>query len=230
MELRIDHSIFLQNVMKGIDEATMAVLEPLGYLPEDFESKLSGDLSQIDYFIFSFWADPVCSLYRHRDSGILVPFSVPATDWARNALDLPAEVLETNLKIPFAREAIAHLRRGFDFVGVINPVVFRDNVCRLIDALPGDKPIIILLPKDTWLDDRGVEQADHFLTPSNTLLRELKARYPNVSLLDVKSHLSSSDDAFDNMHFRRQVYHRINENAQMMAATFINQRGVLEGA
>ncbi len=220
LPMRIDHSAFVRYAVEGLAPAAIEAVKPLGYRTADFHSRLIIDDNIADLYLFSFWQNASHALYHHNTLDIEVPFTIPNTDNALNAFDLSPEFLESILIEPFARDAMEYLRRNFYRTGVASAQSLQEDVSRLLDLLPQHKPVFILLQKETWTkpDAQATPIAHHIWT--NNALREACAGRNNVFLIGVEDHMITESDAFDGVHFKRQVYFRIHQTILREATKF----------
>ena len=225
LPIRIDHTIFLRYAMDGVDPAMLAAVAPLGYTAADFQSRLLTDAASADFFLFSFWRNACHALYRHRTLGFTIPFTVPNADNALNVFETPAAVLDTVLTEPFARAAIEHLRRHFDFTGVPPGSSLQDDITRLLDQLPAGKPVFVLLLQEHLggAFGPGAPIPHHIWT--NDYVRAACAHRPHVFLLRIEDHLEAASDAIDAVHFTRQVYYRLHRTILQQAAALQARTG-----
>jgi hypothetical protein len=94
--------------------------------------------------LLSFWSDAAYAVYRHRETGAVVPFMFPkwhqTTDVRKASLDdLPAEQDRSRYVDP-----LAHLKENFDYTGVISEALFKENLKIILNAAPRNTRVFIL--------------------------------------------------------------------------------------
>ena len=141
---RIDHSIFLRHAITGVSANAMSAAERVGYVKSDFETRLFEKWDGDQTIIMSFGADYTQSLYTHRATGIVVPFTVNVP--VRMSSDLRA-LSDSELppdRQAWATAAFAYLRDEFDFIGVIQEKDFKDNLNLALTNIPRSARIFVL--------------------------------------------------------------------------------------
>jgi hypothetical protein len=116
-DVRIDHSMFLRYAITGLPPDGMDVCKHLGYCEEDFRTALLDQRSGIAVWLLSFWSDASFAVYRHRETGVVVPFSFPKWHQAKDVReasldDIPAEDDRSGFV-----DSLGHLKENFDYMG-----------------------------------------------------------------------------------------------------------------
>ena len=148
-------------------------------------------------------------LYKHKNTGFILPFDSFNINWCDKAnwVDLPNHL--TNLP----KEFLFDLHENYVFMGAIDPSAFKDNMS-LIAKKFADRKIIILNGSEQNLDHvKAWETGMHFRhAEMNKTLCEL-TEFTNVSIINVNEFISSEKDHLDNIrHYRKSIYMDIAKN------------------
>jgi FkbH-like protein len=208
--LRRDHSAFLMPVLTGgLSEDQIKAAAKLGYAPEDFRSDLLKMQGQRGLVFLSFWADADIPVYRHRASGLRLPYWLVGAQGhdliARD--DLRAAVAKTDVQ----RERLAVLCEEFEHEGVLSHSQMVARYTAVINAIPCDTPIVLMLANEqgplTYVNTAAPRHPDQ--QRLNVALRQVAQGRDNVLLLDPAAQISGAGDLLDINHFKRDVYHRL---------------------
>ena len=82
ISVRTDHSLILRYAIEGVSPEQMAHLRQLGYRPADFETKFA-TLDKSWLRILASWIDAQEIVYRHRATGLLIPFDMRGSGMRR---------------------------------------------------------------------------------------------------------------------------------------------------
>ncbi|MGO9990996.1 MAG: HAD-IIIC family phosphatase [Steroidobacteraceae bacterium] len=210
-DARVDHSIFLRYALEGLNPDAIQESVKLGYRPEDFKTSIMNRHESKGLIILSFWADVSYALYRHRRLNFMVPFALSGR--ANHSLDARSgtpEELPENLRQGWMASALATLQQDYDFVGIIDEHLFKSNLQTILDALPGDAPVV-LLQGNTRLRDRnqGVMHTSTDNVRFNAWIAEAAANRPRVKVVNIRELISTEDEVSDWSHFDRIVYYRL---------------------
>ena len=72
--IRLDHSLCLRHAILGVTGDRLAAVAPLGYVAEDFRTEFFNHEGDKPIFVFSSWVDGGLPVWRHRRSGMTIPF------------------------------------------------------------------------------------------------------------------------------------------------------------
>lgn len=201
---RRDHSAFLMPALEGgLTDAQLAAAAKLGYRPEEFTSALPDLPAANRLYFLSFWADSDIPLYRHRDSGLRVPYWLLGSqtkDLTADA-DLRARVARTDAH----KARLEVLSREFEHEGILPQDQMEARYASVLDGLPDGAPVVMVLANETG--PTGGHHRGH--ARLNQALRAIAADRPNIVLLDPADHIASPEDLLDLNHFKRDVYHRM---------------------
>tara|TARA_R110002110_G_scaffold127914_28_gene307197 strand:- start:2850 stop:4619 length:1770 start_codon:yes stop_codon:yes gene_type:complete len=216
--LRRDHSAFLlPAVQGGLTKPLLSAAETLGYGPSDFETAVFDPRAGRTLFLFSFWADADIPLYRHRATGLKVPYWLVG---AQNH-DLVARA-DLRGSLPSNAVQAARLRTlcaDFDHDGVLTTQEMILRYGAFLDTLPQGAEVVLMLANEKgprqYGDPTHPGHPDHVRL--NQALVQVATGRRNVMVLDPAAHINGRDDLIDLNHFRRDVYHRM---AQAIVAYF----------
>ncbi|MFK7836997.1 MAG: hypothetical protein AB8B60_12315 [Sulfitobacter sp.] len=207
---RRDHTAFLMPALhEGLTPAQQEAAVSIGYDRADFDTGSHDMPADNTLCLLSFWADADIPEYRHKASGLRVPYwlvgaqnhDLIAKEELRNA------VAETDLQ----RARLKVLCSEFEHIGLIDDTEMAQRYRRVLDAIPDTLPIVILLANERGpLHYRDPSRSDHpNHARQNVVLRTLAEGRPNVMLVDPADHITGAQDLLDLNHFKRPVYHRI---------------------
>jgi FkbH-like protein len=203
ISVRTDHSLILRYAIEGVSAEKMAILQQLGYRPADFEtsfSKLDSSWSRV----LACWIDSHGVVYRHRDTGLLIPFDMRGTGVSRERRSgLDPDSLDGAHLPQAARDAMRVLRAEFEPVGVLP----EDEHARALDVIFGSVPaggrVFVLMAPE--------KETESKLSRSGVLNERLRAaaeRHPG-KIVEVAVSDLIDDDETGRGHFHRNVYYKI---------------------
>ncbi len=202
LDMRRDHSIFLRHALDGIQPEQLAVAERLGYTAEDFRSELLTTSQPGGVYLLSFIADLAYALYRHRETGLRIPFSVPGCSNHRE--DGRKSLVGTEMPGP-----VSILEHEFDYEGPIPMAQVRKTVSDLLDRLPAESHVFIVGANETLHDkEHRVTHTWDAACALNDTLRALAVGRPRVHILQFRDFIQSEDEVQNWSHFERLVYFR----------------------
>ena len=211
---RRDHSAFLMPALTGgLTADQLAAARLLGYGPEAFETALAERHQGRTLYVLSFWADADIPVYRHRKTGLSLPYWLIGAQnhdlIARE--DLRAAVAETDLQ----RERLAVLAERFDHEGLLSQDQMEARYTCVLDHVPPNCPVLLVLANERGpLHHQDPSRPDHpHHARLNAALRTVAAGRRNVVLLNPADHIAGAGDLLDLNHFKRTVYHRLYRDA-----------------
>ncbi len=190
----VNHSLIAAQAMDGIDPHAVADFGMLGFLPEDFQTVLAGDLpAGPAVWLLSFSIEQGVPLFRHRQTGALLP-AVPA--------GLAGEP---------DPEVQAHLRDHFDHEGTVPDAMFQGALRRIFARATPDVRIFVLLANTRMVTQDGREAVSEPMRAHNEAIAAVAREFANVTLLSPVSFMSAEELAALKTphHFDRMVYFRI---------------------
>jgi FkbH-like protein len=217
---RVEHGALLPYLIDGLTPAQAEAAAALGYQLNDFQSSMFERTDGAQVVLLSFATDAIFPLWRHRTSGLTVPFLL------RNAEEGDARVLDPK-HFPqdehraWALEKQQLLRDEYDYLGLIGEEAFKQNLSYLLRNLPSQTRVFVIEQNEKWI---GAPRAIPLRTLAvNRWLREVAAQSPNVTCIATSRHVHDASDlgteGHPHIHFSRAVYHRLyREIAQQLAA------------
>ena len=212
-DARVDHSIFLRYAVAPPSHSTIIEAAKLGYRPEDFRSVLTEPRGGAGLVILSCWADASYALYQHKQTGLLLPFAVSGrSNHTLDARTATPDELPEPLCRGWMASALETLKNDYDFVGVINEDLFKENLRTILAALPAEVPVL-LLQTNTRLRDsqQGVTHTSTDNLRINRWLAEVASEFPTARVMDIRKVIYSESEVLDWSHFDRIVYYRLYE-------------------
>ncbi|HTU53440.1 MAG TPA: hypothetical protein VMF62_05665 [Acetobacteraceae bacterium] len=208
LPIRRDHSWFLRYALEGLPGAEKQAAREIGYLPEDFTSRLAEDMSSLDACIFSFWQDAIIGLYHHRELDLRLPFILPH---GKGSVDVTARdeaELREWLPTPDALAASLKVRRNYRYFQP-TPSAFRENLEAILSHVPERVVIFFLLGAEERIGRNGQLVALRHLAAHNRTISEVVAGRANVHLLRITEFVEGPEDMLEGLHFSRMVYYRL---------------------
>jgi hypothetical protein len=208
ISVRIDHSLILRHAIEGVDANQMRVLERLGFCADDFKTRFA-ELDRSWPRILSFWVDAQKVVYRHRSTGLLVPFDLRGAGISRQhrgGLD-PNSAVAIALPAP-AREALRFISEEFEFIGDMPEDEHAKTLEVIFEALPeGAKVFVLKTPelKTTETKPSSIER----LNELNRRIEAAAGRHPDkVELISVSGLVDAEDDT-GKAHLHRKAYYQM---------------------
>ncbi len=201
--IRLDHSLCFRHALDGLSPEEVEAARLLGYEAQDFRSRYFEHAGPHPLWVFSNWADLGMPIYRHRGTGLRIPYKPPAK---------PRPV-KTDAMIRVEANLAAH----FDPVGIIEKPEFEDNLRAVFSRVPVHGRMFVLLALDTKLKDGVIKKVVRRVT-QNTWTREVADEFATVSVLDMDDFVDDFAEVKADSgagHFDRMVYYRV---YQRMAA------------
>lgn len=188
--IALDHSICLRQAVEGVSDEAVASIGALGYTKDDFKTNFLDHDGERPIWIFSSWWElhggPI---YRHKGTGMMVPFSP-------NGPELDPKVVDY-VESEFSRVAF----NLSDNIETLKMVLTR---------IPSYGKLFVLVPpkpesgKMPGLEQRRPKYIE--------LLNDLAAQHPNLIIVDFDNFIVDPSEIHGKgNHFDRQVYHRVFE-------------------
>jgi TolB-like protein len=171
---------------------------------KSFQSALLS--SNVDVGLFSFSLESEIALYRHKASGLIIPFSMGKVKNAE-AFELPAETIkEQNPNLVL--EHIIEFQNAFEFYSLFNVDLLASDLAVLRGKLEASgKPFIVVEPFD------DLEKIDHQKYRANKiingLVRDSIGTLPGANFVKVADFVTNESQQIHINHFQREVYAQI---------------------
>lgn len=206
LPIRLDHSQMFRLAIEGVPEEAMETLALLGYKAEDFRTDFFRHAGKGAVYIFSNWTDLGCPLYRHKATGVVVPYKL-----------LPAARRLT----PEQERAAFYINEFFERAGMLDEKGVKDNLRLVLNRIPREERIFVLLSVDRMTLPDGTEKLIPTRVHTNSWTTEVASQYPNVTTLRMADFVRDEGDIKEGSalgHFDRKVYHRIYETIVELAS------------
>jgi FkbH-like protein len=216
--VHVGHTELLRKSVSGLTAEQRAVVDRLPFLdPPVFRSPVVV-ASRYDVLVYSVLTDYTQGLYRHRETGLVVP-------WHQCDYDVTNPAFRSALTARFTREGMDReffdrFAREFEFLGGITADQFEENIRWLAIAVPTGARIIFLNGSEVPMDNPR-EPGRHLRHRAmNEALDRAIEGLPLASVCDVRSFVFSEDDVTDNIrHYRRRTYLRMAEEIRAVDPT-----------
>jgi FkbH-like protein len=205
---RIDHSIFLRHAVEGLSVRALETAKRLRYLETDFQTRLFHRDSTEHVVLLSFSSDFAEALYRHRETGLIVPCPLAFSEHSTSS-DLRAVPDHEMPPGPEWRYGLMGvLREEFEFIGLIQEQQFKSNVRLALSHLPRSSRIFFLSLLGS--DERG--RPIPRMIEMNKWLVGLAKDFHNVEIINPADKITVETEIEDLLHFDRAVYFRLYED------------------
>ena len=211
--VRRDHTLMLRYAIEGVSARETAVFRELGFVESDFETRFTDTSSEPALRILSNWVDSQDMLWRHRETGLLVPYKLKRKKSRRGWSDEDEEdnsadsggISET------AAAAEAYLHRHFDFAGELSRADAAQNFDVILGALPAGSPLFVISAPETPIK-RNDARAAEWSVELNWRTADAAARHPDKLVIPIAiADLAKENERHTASHFHRHVYHRLYE-------------------
>jgi len=205
IEIRRDHTQMLRYALEGIEGERLESMLALGYDMEDLQ-RPSPELLDSRVWMLSFWADAYYHLYRHRQTGDVVPFS-PASLGHTDLFSISDEEIAHRHPTPEATAALQYFRQHYESVGRIGEAAFKENVRAILSRAPASTQVLVLMMGEQPFG--GMENLVDLHRQHNRWLSELLPEFANVTPLQIDSFVANPQDLTGPTHYERLVYQRL---------------------
>ena len=179
-----------------------------------FGSATSAD--NVDVCVWTFWLQPLISLYRHRATGLVMPLSIVKSDKV-DMTALEFEWLNLNGKSNIERKHLEALRSSFEYIGV-NEDVFGADLRKLRRKVArlGKLFVVVDLFDDLAKIDRQYYRRNR---QTNLVVREALAGLPNVRHIAFSDCVADRSEELATNHFGQKPYMRLAERICALCET-----------
>ena len=212
IDIRIDHSLIARHIIRGLPPEAIVAFHELGYVAEDFQSELF-DRRPTGLWVLSFSPDHWVNVYRHRATGILIPFHPAGFPTDRSATTVPRDQRASFTSNAETLKAVDALERDYDFVGLIGEGDFKDNLRAILDAISRESHVVVLMHREFYGIEDIPEKAAKPTIRVNGWIREAAEHHVNVEAIPMMRFVHSAEDLLlENNHFSRMAYFRLFEH------------------
>ncbi len=217
------HTETLRQSVAGLDADREALVDRLPVVDRGTYRSAAVVDPDYDVLVLSVLTDYTQGLYRHRGTGLVVPwnqFTVDVTDPARR----------DHLVRRHARESMdeawfAWFAEEFEPLGGITPGRFQENIAWLAGTIPSDASLILVNGAEFPLDDPKEPDRHLHHRVMNAALDEVVADLPNARVCDVRTFITHRDDFTDHLrHYRRRCYLTMAEEIRTAGAATLEVR------
>jgi len=206
--IRRDHSLMLRYAIEGVAPAQMGIFRELGFHEADFVTSFSDTSIEPAVRVLGNWADSQNMLWRHKETGLLVPFKLKRSKAEKKNKAANGDLPEA------AHRAQTYLRENFEWVGRLPDEEAARNFDVILDALPKGSPLFVIAAPE-----RRPEGEEEALSANAVQLnrRTMAAaeRHPDKLLIPISLvDLADADERHSQRHFHRRVYHRLYQRIQ----------------
>lgn len=175
----LEHSVCLRHAIMGLGEDELAAVAPLGYRAEDFETAFfdaaPGEHPGKALLVLATWADPAPNLFRHKASGMIIPYRP-----MRGAADTPAH-----------REVTAWLDAEFKPF-TYDEAEYKFTLRLIFSKIPEGGLLFVVRQPETRLAPDGSVQPHRPRARMNQWCAEAAELYPNVRMIDLATFADES--------------------------------------
>ena len=205
--LRLDHSAFLKASLAGMTDDQRRAAAALGFDNEDFRTAFPTSTEDADLVLLSFWADADIPFYRHRATGLELPYWMIGTAKENYITDDEALNKHSN---PLIRDRVVnHLRKEWDYVPVLTHGEMVARYRSFIQSISPRTPIVMTLANDrdhAYFYSPLPLSVDIGKRAYNMAVIEASHEFDNVILVDFRKYVAGPDDILDMNHLRRSLY------------------------
>jgi FkbH-like protein len=201
----VGHTETLRQSAEGIDDRQWALVDRIPFLDERvFRSPAVVD-PDYDVLVYSVLTDYTQGLYRHRTTGLVVP-------WHHLTVDATRPEHWESIEYRFAREGMNRpflqwFAEEFEFLGGVTVDRFQENIRWLARSVPPGAQLILLNGAEVPVDQPKEPDSHLHHRIMNAALDDVVAGLPNAMVCDVRAFVTGRDDLLDDIrHYRRHVY------------------------
>lgn len=218
----LNHSAFIATSLQGMTDGQRDCAYRLDYADDDFASALLAD-EPLDAIVLSFWADALAAVYKHRETGLTIPFqmdglSQPPFDNGRDIRSCLADLVDQNRGRGKLVDGLRAIAEEFDYCGSTlsheggreEAGRLRRTLTALLSQIGKRAPVYVVLAYEGRADSsKAPIDRLHHHRKLNEVTRAVAASFPDVMLIDPATLISDDDDLIDGTHFDRLVYFRM---------------------
>jgi hypothetical protein len=200
------------NSLFGLSAAQLRAAETIGFEAEDFVTSFPRGNNGPPVCFLSFWADSDLFLYRHKETGLEIPYFLIGAE--KKDMIADTEFVARYADVDVQLERIDRLRAEWECIGCITSSQMTDRYRLILSMIPQSTKIFMTTanerPREHFILDARPVSVDHI--EYNVALRKAVEGFSNVVLIDVNSYIHSERDVLDLNHFRRDLYFEMYED------------------
>jgi FkbH-like protein len=215
VQIHGEHTDLVRQAAHGISAEQRAVIDDLPFLDQKvFDPPVLH--ARYDVVVYSLLMDFTQDRYRHRSTGLVVPWNQLDVDATDSAAWPGIEKRFGNESID--RDFLTWFSGQFERMGPLTPEQFQDNVRWLAGSIPPNARLVVLNGAEVPVDYPGEPQRHLRHQAMNAVLSQVVDDLPNTTVCDVRAFVVSEDDlSRDIRHYRRHVYVRVAEEIRRTA-------------
>ena len=205
----------------GLTEAQAVLVDRLPMVDQDTYRSATVVAPDYDVLVLSVLTDYTQGLYRHRQTGLVVP-------WNQFTSDVTDPAMRDRLVKRHARESMdeawfAWFADEFEPLGGIAPAPFQENIAWLAQSIPDHATLVLVNGAEYPLSNPKEPDRHLHHQVMNAALDEVVADLPNARVCDVRTFISSEDDFTDHLrHYRRRCYLTMAEEIRSAGAATLD--------
>ena len=209
LAVRVDHSLMTRYAVEGLSAAQMEIFEALGYEAADFATAFAERTEASCLRILSTWIDTQNIVYRHKATGLLVPYKVRKFRSKGIQLTGPDPIEEEHLQdlSRRVRDGVKYLHENFEFVGVLPDDEADRNLDAIIAAVPEGQPLFLAAAAESAAEGMGARRQSMLF--NRRVFRAIERHPGKAAIPLVFSELTGDDENISRSHFHRNVYYRV---------------------
>ena len=206
VEPTISHSIMLRHALCGVPDAAREAARPFGLRVEDFTSLIAEPptTERPAAWILSFTHDNQTMLYRHKQTGVLIPIR-----FYKSPHIMRSYIGQSPDAVGTSQAVLDHLAANFEFAGPISDELFLENLGMVLARAPDIVRVFVLLGNEKRAGKAGEAIAAPAMIKRNALVRQAVAssrRAETVTLMDC---VEPGAAPILGNHYDRAVYYAI---------------------
>ncbi len=221
--IHVEHTELLRQSVPGLTPAQQFVVDRLPFLDRRAFASPAVVAPEYDVLVYSVLMDYTQGLYRHRSTGLVVP-------WNQLDQDVTDPGTWDAIEAKFGpggvdRDFLRWFADEFDAQGSQSVERFTENIRWLAATVPAGTQVILI--NGAEVPFANPEEPDRHLRhrTMNAALDEVVGELSNVAVCDVRTFIRSDDDLTDSIrHYRRHAYLRMAEEIRGAGATALDLR------
>lgn len=197
--MALHHTVFADYAIHGVPPAARRAMLMLGYQDADFSSFIThAAAGRRGLWVLNFWTELGGYLYRHRESGALIPVQFNPGAHARMVRKLGRAAADARnwdaVEAQVDPVVLEFLRTEFDYVGATPEDVLHRNIADMLRQAPAGTKVFVLLANEVTMRPDGQLGPAEICKRINRIVRAAVAPFASVSLLDVRDCIRGNDD------------------------------------